>query len=147
MALSTSLVEVCDYMLDKMLDNKANLGLADAFFGDQNTIPTTPIVCIEPQMKTNILNESAAARKIDIEFRLFFLVYHSLIASPQENRRGADALAEAIETVVHSDRALGGLVIHGYCTDVESGYTTKGSTLVRSNRISYFAKSQSILPS
>lgn len=147
MTLSTSLVEVCDYQYNKMIDNKANLGLADVFFGDQNTIPTTPVVCIEPQMKVNSLRESAAARYIDIEFTLFFLVYFSFIQSPQENRRGSDALAEAIESVVHADRTLGGLVIHGYCTLIESGYTTKGNSLLRSNKITYIAQSKSILPS
>jgi len=147
MVLSNSLVEVCDYQFDKMVENKANLVLADVFYGDQNLIPVTPVVCIEPQIKTNTLDESAAARKISIEFRLFFLVYFAFIQSPQDNRRGADALAEAIETIVHTDRTLGGLVIHGYCTDVESGYTTKSNSLIRSNRITYVAKSQIILPS
>lgn len=148
MPLTNSLVEVCDYQYNKMVDNKANLGLVDVYFGDQDKIPVTPVVCIEPQIKTNILNEAGAGRLISIEFRLFFLVYYSFIQSPQDNRRGADALAEAIESVVHSDRTLGGLITHGYCTDVESGYTTKGNSLIRSNKITFVGTTaRAILPS
>ncbi len=145
--LTGSLVEVCDFLFDKMVDNKANLGLADVFFGDQDRLPTTPVVCIEPGIKRNLLRQAAGARMLDVVFELTILVYHSFITSPQENRRGADALAEAIEAVVHSDRTLGNRVIHGYCPEIQSGYTTKSGSLVRANKVSYSAQSQYILPS
>lgn len=151
MALSNSIVELSEYWYDKLIDNKSNLGLADVFYGDQEKIPSTPVVCVEPGYKTNLLDLGAMARKLNIEFNLSFLIYHSFITSPQENRRGADLLAEAVESMVHSDKQAGtqpnNLVIHGYCTSVESGYTTKGNSLLRSCKVMYYAKSQVILPS
>lgn len=147
MILTKSLVVIADYMLDKLKDNKATLGIMEAYYGDQDKLATTPVVCVEPQYKANALRQAATARMLDIEFNLTFLVYHSFIVSPQENRRGSDALAQDIEDLVHSDRDLNGLVIHGYCTLNESGYTTKGNSLVRSNKITYVAQSQFVLPS
>lgn len=150
MPLSNSLVEVCDYLFQKMVDNKANLALADVYFGDQDKLPVTPVVCIEPGEKRNILRRAGAGRMIDIEFDISILVYHSFITSPQQNRRGADTLAELVEDIVHADKQLGTtnpLVIHGYCTTVQSGYTTKTGTLVRANKILYQAQSQFVLPS
>lgn len=145
--LSGSLVEICDFLFNKVVDNKANLGLADVFYGDQDRLPSTPVVCVEPGIKRNLLRQAAGGRMLDIVFELTLLSYHSFIQSPQENRRGADALAEAVEAVVHSDRQLGGRVIHGYCVDVQSGYVNKSGSLVRSNKISYQATSQFLLPS
>ena len=147
MVMSGSLVAVCDYLFDKIVDNEVSLGVAATYFGDQEKLPTTPVVCVEPGIKRNLLRQAAGARMLDIVFELTLLVYHSFITSPQENRRGADALAEAVEAVVHSDRTLGGLVIHGYCPEIQSGYTTKSGSLVRANKILYQATSQHLLPS
>lgn len=145
--LTNSLVLISDYLYQKFKDNMANLEIEDVYYGDQDKIARPPAICVEPADIKNLLKQAAAARRIDIEFYISFLCYHSEITSGQSNRRNADRLAERVAALVHADRTLGGLVIHGYCTDVHSGYATKGNTLMRANKIDYYAKSQFDLPS
>lgn len=153
MALTNSVVIVSQYLVDKLNDNKANLGLQAVYYGDQTKIPYTPTVCIEPVEKNNELRQGGMARYIDMEFMINIILYHSSIQSEQSNRKEADLFAEAIESVIHADRALGSvaagnnLVTHGYITKLESGYATKQGTLMRSARMTYAAISQNVLPS
>jgi hypothetical protein len=102
-------------------------------------------VCVEPDHKTNQLK--GAPRRIRIDIRNFLLVYFAYVGSPQDNRHAADELAESIETLLHKDATLGGLVIDSMVDDVESGYVTKSGSLVRGSRITFSAQSQGMLPS
>lgn len=144
MTLTASLVEVSESLYNKFEAAKGTLGIGAVFYGDQNRLPVTPALCVEPDGKTNTLK--SAFRVIAIEFKVYVLLYHGSVTSPQDNRRAADALAEAVETLIHADRTLGGLVTHCMVDEVASGYITKGSTLIRSSRLTFSAISQNQLP-
>ena len=144
MPLTPSLSVIANKLFVKFNDNKIDLGLEDVYYGDQNRVPVTPALCIEPETKTNTLK--SAFRTVNVEFKVYIIVYHSQVASPQDNRRNADALAEALETFVHADRDLGGLVTHCMIDEIASGYITKGTTLMRASRLTFSAISQNQLP-
>lgn len=150
MALAVHMYEIAEALVTKLETNKVSLGLADVFYGDQEKLPSTPIACVEPDTKTNTL--SSAQRKVQIEFQVFILLYHSAVQSPEANRRDSDQLAADIETLIHADRTLlrpdlTDRVIHCMIESVASGYVTKSNTLVRASRLTFSALSQTILPS
>lgn len=143
MTITGSLVTVADALTAKLVANKESLGIEDVFYGDQNLIPRSPAVCVETGNKARAL--AGATRRTDNIFVVYILVYHSEIRSPQSNRRAADALAESIETLIHQDPTLGGLVTHGYVTSVEPGYVDRPNTM-RACRITYEGQSRTLLP-
>jgi hypothetical protein len=144
MTLTASLAQVSEALFTKFETNKASLGIEAVYYGDQNRLPVTPALCVEPDAKQNTLK--SALRVIAIEFKVYILIYHSSVTSPQDNRRAADALAEATETLIHADRTLGGLVTHCMVDEVASGYVTKNNSLMRASRLSFSAISQNQLP-
>ena len=144
--LAGSLVTICDYIFEKLEANQANLGVAQVYYGDQEKFPETPSVCVEPDERPRELK--SAQRMTKVTFRIYILVYHGTISSPQANRRDADLLAENIEALIHEDPQFGGLLIHSLCTNIESGYANRGErTLVRTSRITFEGLSQQLLPS
>lgn len=150
MSPTNSLVDIAIALKQKLVDHKDDVGieLADVFYGDQNKIATTPIACVEPDNKATMLRNQALARVTDLVLIAQIIVYSSLVDTTEVNRIASDRLAENIETLIHLDPQLGGLVTHGYCTGIQSGYATKTTGLVRATRITYEGRTaQFVLPS
>src|SRR6478752_2186897 len=114
MGLTASTVDVCNAIKQKLIDTKNTTGLEDIFYGDQTLIATTPIACVEPGPKQNVLSESAVYRKLNIEFTEYIIVYISKVTSTEINAEDADTLGEVLEGIIHQDRQLGGLLTHCY---------------------------------
>jgi hypothetical protein len=144
MTLHHSMAAAAQYWFDKFDANKLGLGIGVVYYGDQERLASTPALCVEPDMKTNELK--GATRRIATEIRLYFIIYHAKIQSPQANRREADLLAEAVETFLHDDPRMNETVIHSMVTRIESGYVYKENTLVRATRIAFEATTQAQLP-
>lgn len=149
MALSTSLPDITQALVDKLTTNSASLGLKGVFYGDQDKLSATPIACVEPDMKDNI--SISPFRKLEIEMTIYIVVYHSLVESAQLNRKDADNMADAIETLIHLDKGLLRLdgtarVTHCYIKRIASGYVKKGSSVVRASRLTFSARTQNQLP-
>ena len=144
MSLTDSLVTVVDAVVAKLEAAADDLGLTDVFYGDQELIPRSPAACVETGTKDRSLR--GATRRTDNAFTVYVLVYHSEVRSPQSNRRDADVLAESIETLLHQDKTLGGLVTHCYVTRLESGYSRKQNALLRSSRLTFVGENVLQLP-
>lgn len=147
MALTLSMVDVAFKIYTKLTDNRNDLGLKAVYYGDQERIAGTPVACVEPTSKSNNLNTSALARKLDPTIETSILIYHSVVQSTQATRLEADQFGEAVETYLNTLRDLDGLVIHAYVSVMESGYLTKGNTVMRACRLTHTAKTQGYLPS
>lgn len=150
MSPTNSLVGVAVAIKQKLIDHKADVGieLADVFYGDQSKIATTPIACVEPDNKATMLRNQALARVTDLVFIVQVIVYEAVVDTTEANRIAADRRAEAIESLIHLDPQLGGLVTHGYCTGIQSGYSNKTNGLMKSTRITYEGRTaQFVLPS
>jgi len=151
MPLTSSYVTLCQYLFDLVVANKGTLGLSTAvdvvnvFYGDQDTIQFVPAVCIEPDNKHREYN--GIKRRTQNDFRIGILIYAGKITDPQSNRKDADLLAEAVETLIHANPQFGGLVIDSLVTDIDSGYQRKGdNTVLRTARLTVTARTQTILP-
>lgn len=143
--------------LKQLVDNNLDtLGVKMTFYGDQERLPTTPIVCAEPGNKSQIYKGGGINRQLGVTIISYLLVYSSLVASPQTNRIDSDILAENIEALIHQNRTLKNLitsqgsddlVIECHVSEVQSGYVLKQNSLVRSSRITVEALTQNLLPS
>jgi len=123
--------------------------VVDVFYGDQDRIPATPSVCVEPGDKTRQLD--GAPSMTQNEFEIYILVYHNKVQENQLTRLECDQIAYDIEMLVHQDLQLtnGGVtpnVIHGFVRNNESGYTYKRETLYRSARLTWYGKNKTSLP-
>jgi len=144
MPLTASLVAICDALKTKLETNSTILGLKAVYYGDQDKLPVSPVVCVEPDTKVRDLK--GVPRKTEVTVTVYLMVYHSEITDVQTNRYSADELAEAVETLVHQDPQLDGLVVHCMITRVESGYSNKANSIMRSSRLTFEATTQELLP-
>ena len=146
MPLTTSPVEVVHALMDICVANQDTLNLGGIFYGDQDKLPANNIVCFEVDTKDSVLNPT---RKAKIAFTIYVLVYSARVDSPELNREDADQLGVNLEALFDADPQLNGLLIHGYVSQLASGYSTKdqGRSVVRSCRLTYEGISQTILPS
>lgn len=150
-SLTDSLDAVAQFLMDKIVTNADTLRTSDnivvnpefVYYGDQNKIPGTPAVCIEPNNRGRTLQ--GVSYRTDNEFLVFIMVYVSRVQDEQLSRKQAQQLSEAIEALIHKDAQLGGLLIHGFCELNESGYTFRNGTLFRTNRITYSGYSKTAL--
>ena len=149
MTLSASLAEITQALVDKLTADMATLGLNAVFYGDQDKLSTTPMACVEPDVKK--VMEITPFRKTTLSISVHIIIYHSAVTSPQLNKKNADLMAEAVETFLNADKNLkrtdgSDRVIHCYIEEVASGYVTKNKTPVRASRLTFSALTQDQLP-
>ena len=144
MPFTDSLVELTQYVFDKLTLVKNELEVVDIFYGDQDRIPRSPTLCVEP---INLRRELAGAtRRTNNIFLIYVLSYHSEVRSPQSNRKDSDKLAEAVATVLHADPTMGTRVAHSYVIETVSGYQVKSNQMFRANRLTLEARNITQLP-
>lgn len=150
MTYTDSIPVLNKFLVNKFEAKKADLGIADVYYGDQERIPRTPAVCFEPGEKDRELNGAPRRTKVDIT--LYCLVYHNPVKAVSSIREEDDLLAEAIETEIHADRQFldetgDPQVIDSMVTSIESGYQQKANSLFRVSRLTVEARVQIQLPS
>lgn len=137
---------VANYIYQKLLNptNMTALGVLSVWYGDQELIPNTPALCVAPGNKKREF-QGATFRTLNT-FETYVLVYYSKIQDVQQNLHGATTLADAIETLVHSDLLLGGNVFSVLCTQNEPGMITKSGSLMMGARLTFESQSKTTLP-
>lgn len=151
MTQTQSLSTLAQYMVDliKQPANLATLSIPDAamvFYGDQQMVPRTPAVAVEPGALTRSLSGKGASGRTDNVFTIYLMAYLAKISSNQAVRKQSDELAERLVNILHSDRTMGGLVIHGFVTSLESGFAVRGGTLMRTARLTWQGLTKTLIP-
>ena len=113
--------------------NQEILKIDSIFYGDQDKLPDGVVVCVEPFVKRNSLY--AATWKLEHTFQAYVYVYISRIQSPQQSRLECDALAEQLEALIHTSRTMGNTSIATWVENIEFGYSTKDTGIVRSAKL------------
>lgn len=147
---SGDLTVITQALFTKIDDNKSTfrIPVQGVYYGDQDRLPVTPAVCLEPGTKQRTLVGQPNMTQND--FEVFILVYHDMIQSTALSRLQADQIAYDIEKLIHQDLQLtnGGApnLIHGFVAAHESGYTYKVRTLYRAARLTYRGHNKTSLP-
>jgi hypothetical protein len=143
MANTDSFVTVAQYLQTLLNTNKATWGVVDVWYGDQSKLPHVPAICVEPGGKTRALEGGWQMTKNDIT--AYVIVYVAKLQDEQTTRLQTDQIAEQVEAFVHLDLQLNGLLVQGYFTGMESGYTYRSGTLYRACRMTYSGMSKTML--
>lgn len=148
MAYAKSIEEVADLLVTKLTNNSTLLGIQGVFYGDQNLLPATPVICVEPDVKDVSITPF---RLINADISIYLIIYHSAVTSGQTNSRNADIMAQAVEDLIHADKQLlrgdgTASVIHCYIAKTAAGYVKKGTGTIRASRLTFTAKTQYQLP-
>jgi hypothetical protein len=147
-ANTDSAVIVADWVIQRITDHQADLGLQDVWRGDQSKLPRTPCVVVDSGPKTRVIQ--GAPRMSKNELTLFITVYYGVVRDTQLNVRDADVLGESVELLLHEDPTLGKdpnqLAYHSLVTAVEPGLANKGGTLYRGTRLTFVVYTKTMLP-
>lgn len=130
--------------------NSNSWGLAGVYYGDQQKIPRTPVICVESGPKD--VGLAGAPRRVEVRLITYVLIYHALVSSAEDIRLENDLFVDQVEAKIQEDPQLkDGLgvarLVHGFVTKVEPGYTMKSGSLMRATRITYEGTSKVQLPS
>lgn len=123
---------------------QTDLAISDIWYGEQTKIPRTPAVEVITGQK--VRNPAGAPRRVENLFECFVLVQAGQVQDAQLNLRLAEQLAESIETILHTDPTLGGIVFNNTVVRIESGVSTRSKTEFRAARLTVQAKSLTLLP-
>lgn len=128
-----------------LLDADTTLGLREVYYGDQEKIPATPSVCVEPSLLSRELAGIGGKGQTQNQFVVYVICYLAKIQDEQITRLASDQLAEAIMDVLHSSITMSGTVVHGFVTAVEYGYTRRTGALSRVARLTWTGMSKTAI--
>lgn len=123
---------------------QSDLGIADVWYGEQTKLPRTPSVEVITGQKTR--NLAGAPRRISNLFECFVMIEAGQVQDTQLNLHLAGQLAESIETILHADPTLGGIVINALVVRTEFGVAERSKTEYRAARLTIQAESRTLLP-
>jgi hypothetical protein len=141
-----------EYIWKQVLEpNRQLLGIRAVYYGDQDTLPTSPIVCVIPATKRK--DWANTGHKVDNVFEMSLLVYSTGLNDTGSIQHECDVLTEGVEDLLDLKSTptsqglggdqLGGLITQGLCVGIEYGYKRFNDKLARMNRIIYRASSRS----
>lgn len=112
----------------------------DVFIGDENLIPRTPAAAVIANSRTRELVETGHVTMNT--FTVDVMLYHAELGAFNLNRFKSIQHAEALETHLHQDMTLGGLLFNSYCTAIEPGFSTREKQILVSTRIGWYGRSK-----
>lgn len=130
-------------------NNKAKLGLADVWFGDQRMLRRTPSLCVEPGFARRELKEAQNRTHNDID--TVFLLYHSPVSEMQASRAEAIRAGELLVNYLERnhlrlfDAAGNQLTIHGHGVEIDPGFAFKQNTLYHAVQITWRSISRTLV--
>lgn len=122
-------------LIDLLVLNKTSLGIEDVYYGDQNRIPKVPSISVQPGDKSRVFTQTGLHTTIGLP--VYIIIFHSGIRDLQVTNKANDVLAEAVETLLHADITLGGLVISSLVESVEPGFANRGKEYFVTHRLTW----------
>jgi hypothetical protein len=145
MALVWESSVVTQALVDLIEDAHVPADLKAVFYGDVALIPKVPAVAVQPGSRRRTFNQTGL--QYEIVFQTLITVYHSQLSDIQDVTKDVDELAEEIEATINAARLLpdgdgAQRIIHGYISEVEPGYATRGTSLFVAHRLTHTAISR-----
>lgn len=145
--------EVAQRIYDILNDNLVALLGPDAmiFYGDQRRVPVTPTVCVESGPTDRRL--AGVPQRTENELECYILVYWAKVQDVQANKLESEQCAETLARFLDGNLNLeragdGGIVIHGYVTRIDPGYSYRGGDrkdLYQTVRLTWNGKTKTML--
>ena len=117
-------LQVFDYLVEKVDNNKAALGIRYIAQLDENLLAQYPAVLVS--METPTTRNWHATGLFSVEFNIDFWVFHALLTVKKATRSRQDIeLATQLRKFLHSDYTLSGHIIDSHVTGEYPGRTTR----------------------
>lgn len=137
---------VAEYIFNLIDANKANLLITTVLYGNHNTLPNAGVAVVTAMGKRRMLvGASAPGGRTENQLIVVIDLHWSRVGDEATERRAADDRATALENLIHSDVTLGGLIIHGFISDVDRGETNTNASMFRSVRMAFSGKTRTYL--
>jgi hypothetical protein len=144
--------EVAQRIYNILLADQLSLVGVDGqiMYGDQDKIAYTPTVCVESGPTDRAL--AAASQRTENVLRCFIIVYWGKVQDNQVDKLQGELCAENIVRFLDNNLQLelsgdGGVVIHGYVTDIDPGYILRNErrTMMHAIRLTWTGKTKTML--
>jgi hypothetical protein len=101
-----------DYIVQKLRNEQHTLGIAYVAENDEELLPEYPAVLVQADRTDREIHTTGQFRVVH---HLDLWVFHAELTLPTDVRARKDIeLATAVRKFLHSDRSLGGHIIHGF---------------------------------
>lgn len=138
---TSSIVEVSKKVAAILDEDRDILGLHDIYYGRQEIIPKFPSISVESGGKSR---RDRGTHLWDITFTINVMVFHGKLQASEVNQEEIETLAEAVESILHVDHKLGGLVEWSYVTDIEPLVIIRNNTMIKTSRLILGARSREV---
>jgi hypothetical protein len=142
MALTLNVTDVTQAVVDLLVANPS-LGAKEILYGDIDRVPKTPCITVESgQVESDWPPSPGFWTQHNIN--IFVMCYFCKVTEQAQLKKQADEFAEAVRDVIHSNKTLNDLVIHGNVVNFEPGIARRGGAKLRTNRltIKYISKTR-----
>lgn len=143
MPLSDKISVITQAYVDLLRSKWEELGLAgpeDVYYGDQARYPRTPSIAVFNSSLERQLSQTGMQARVSVS--TWIMIFHMPLKDASAAQKETDEYAEKVEQILHSDRKLGGLLIHSHVARNEPGAAERGGTLLRATRLSVSGLSQ-----
>ncbi len=124
---------VTQAVVDLLLANP-QLGWKEVLYGDIDRVPKTPTICVESgSIELDWL--PSPSFWTEHTFTVYAMCYFCKIVEQAQLKKEADAFAEAVRDVIHENKTLNDIVIHGNVTLMEPGIARRGGAKLRATRL------------
>lgn len=127
--------------------NKAALLLEDVLYGDHTMIPRNSAAVITASgHRRTLAGVSAPGGRTQNSMVVEISLHWSKVGDEATERKAADARGTALERKLHEDVTLGGIIIHGFVTQVDRGNTIMANnSMFRTVHMIYEAQTKTYL--
>lgn len=135
------------YIFDLLTAERYDLGLEQVFYGNHNMIPKNNTAIVIPGRKTrNLRGVSAPGGRVqNLLTVLIDIMTQDPLSGENDGRLATDKLAEVVETRIHQDTTMGGLIIHGFIDTWDPGETFINQSMFRVVRMTFTGESRTYL--
>lgn len=138
---------VAEFIFDLIEDNKVALEIDTVLYGNHTMLPTAACAVVTAGGKRRQLaGVSAPGGRTENDLIVIIQLHWSKVGDEATERRKCDQLAKGLEEKIHEDTTLGGIIIHGYVTEVDRGDTQiANSSMFRSVIMTFIGKTKTYL--
>jgi hypothetical protein len=135
---------ICQALVD-FLTADTTLGAKEVYYGDQQKIPVTPCITVDPGPKEN--NLAGTGLYVQVILNQAIMIYYARIGSESNLKKESDDFVERVEDTINSEpmNTLGGLIIHGHIRRIEPGVAVRGGQRYRASLLNWRGESRTYL--
>lgn len=140
---------VAQAIFNIIVANQATLLLDDVLYGNHTVIPHASAAVVTALGKQrDLVGVVAPGGRTDNTLSIEITLHWSKVGDEATERKNADDRGTALETLIHQDTTVGGIIIHGYIKQVNRGETEMSNgNMFRSVRMIFTGVTKTNLPS